>query len=160
MAVGEKYESGTREHGRAVSIGRSVLYGAIAGIVGGIVFGMMMMVAMPTALPMIGKIVGVENVVGGWLYHLFNSAVIGAIFGLGVYTLRARLSYGTGAVWGAIYGMIWWVLGGLVLMPLMLGMSNMVFNINGDSLMSLMGHVIFGVVTGLAFVLTRNRGGA
>jgi hypothetical protein len=157
MAADRTYESAAREHTRTTSIGRSILYGAAAGIVGGIVFGMMMMMAMPNMMPMIGKIIGVENLVGGWLYHLFNSTVIGAIFGAAIYALRASLSYGTAVLWGAVYGMIWWVLGPLVLMPLMLGMSNMVFNINSDSLMSLMGHVIFGVITGLAFLFIRDR---
>lgn len=53
--------------------------------------------------------------------------------------------------------MIWWVLGPLILMPLMLGMPNMMFNINSDALMSLMGHVIFGVITGLGYVFLRDR---
>lgn len=157
MAVDRTYSGVSPEHAHTTSLGRSILYGAVSGIVGGIVFGMMMMMAMPMMMPMIGKIIGMENLMGGWLYHLFNSAVIGAIFGLGVYALRASLSYGTGALWGAVYGMIWWVLGPLVLMPLMLGMSNMMFNINGDSLLSLMGHAIFGVITGLAFVFLRDR---
>ena len=148
---------GTVTHRSDYSIGRSVLYGAGAGIVGGIVFGMMMMMAMPTVLPMIGKIIGIQNVGGGWLYHLFNSALIGATFGLVLGLGRVSLTYVTGAIAGAVYGMVWWVLGALILMPLMLGMSNMVFNINGDSLTSLMGHVIFGIVTGLGFVFLRNR---
>lgn len=139
------------------SIGRSVLYGVLAGIVGGVVFGVMMMVMMPAALPMIGRIIGMENVAGGWLYHLFNSAVIGALFGLVVGVARSALTYATGALWGAVYGAIWWVLGPLVLMPLMLGMTQMVFAINNDTLMSLMGHVIFGVVTGLSFVFLKDR---
>lgn len=147
----------SEQHRQVTSIGKSTLYGAVAGIAGGIVFGMMMMMAMPTILPMIGKIIGIGNVAGGWLYHMFNSAVIGAIFGLAIHSLRTSLSYGTGALWGAVYGMIWWVLGTLVLMPVMLGMSNMMFNINGDSLLSLMGHVIFGVITGLVFVLIKDR---
>jgi hypothetical protein len=44
------------------------------------------------------------------------------------------------------------VLGALILMPLMLGMSAMVLQIGGDQWMSLIGHLIYGVVTGLAFL--------
>ncbi len=142
---------------REYSIGRSVLYGVVAGIIGGIIMGIMMMVMMPAMLPMIGKIIGMENAGGGWLYHLFNSAVIGAIFGLVVALAKPALTYTTGARWGAVYGMIWWVLGPLVLMPLMLGLTQMVFAINNDTLMSLMGLVIFGVFSGVSFVFLRDR---
>ena len=59
------------------------------GVVAGIVFGAMMHLMMaPTPdggsmsmIAMIGQIVGSPTVAVGWLYHLFNSAVIGAIFG-------------------------------------------------------------------------------
>ncbi len=142
---------------REYSTGRSVLYGVVAGIIGGIIFGMMMMVMKPMMLPMIGKIIGMENAGGGWLYHLFNSAVIGAIFGLVVALAKPALTYATGALWGAVYGIIWLVLGPLVLIPLMLWMTQMVFAINNDTLMSLMGHVIFGVITGVSFVFLRDR---
>src|SRR6266540_4363140 len=105
---------------------RSALVGAGAGIVGGIVFGMMMsMMSAPTPdggsmpmMSMVGKIVGSPTMVAGWLYHLFNSAVIGAIFG---WLLGGRVtSYGSAGVWGALYGVVWWVLGGLIRMHVLL----------------------------------------
>lgn len=63
--------------------------GAVAGLLAGVVFGMMMHVMdAPTPgggqMPMIamaGQIVGSPTIVAGWLYHLFNSVVIGAILG-------------------------------------------------------------------------------
>lgn len=45
------------------------------------------------------------------------------------------------------YDMLW-----RSVMPLMLGMSNMVFQIGETQWMSLMGHVIYGVITGLRFI--------
>ncbi len=41
--------------------------------------------------------------------------------------------------------MIWWVLGALPLMPLRLGMPE--FEINTTTMQSLMGHLLFGLVT-------------
>ncbi len=38
-----------------------------------------------------------------------------------------------------------------------LGMTQMVFAINNDTLMSLMGHLIFGVITGVSFVFLKER---
>ena len=100
----------------------------VGGIVAGVVFGMMMqMMSAPTPdggempmLAMVGQIVGSPTLGVGWLYHLFNSAVIGAIFG---WLLGSRVyGYGSGLGWGAAYGFVWWVVGGLILMPVLLGM--------------------------------------
>src|SRR5919108_3024009 len=101
----------------------------VAGLIAGVVFGLMMQMMMaPTpdggrmpVLAMVGQIVGSPTVGVGWLYHLFNSAVIGGIFG---WLLRGTTAVriGAGAGWGALYGLGWWVLGGLLLMPPLLGM--------------------------------------
>lgn len=87
--------------------------------------------------------------------HMAISAVIGGIYGL----VAGRLpqSAGMGVLAGAINGVVWWVLGALVMMPLMLGMSNMVLQIGQAQWMSLVGHLIFGVVTGLLFVPLSKR---
>lgn len=133
--------------------------GIIAGLIGGLVFGMMMhiMKTPDGKMPMMGMVamvVGSKSLVVGWLYHLFNSAVIGALFG---WLLGDRVrGYGSGLGWGAVYGLAWWVLGGLILMPLLLEMP--VFApLRMDGMMpvalgSLMGHIIYGLILGAAFV--------
>src|SRR5215207_9621941 len=92
------------------------LAGALAGLVGGLAFGVMMaLMTAPTPdggqMPMMGMVAMVvrsDSLAIGWLYHLFNSAVIGAIFG---WLLGSRaLTYASGAIWGGIYGAVWWVL--------------------------------------------------
>ncbi len=57
----------------------------------------------------------------------------------------------------AVYGMIWWVLGALIAMSVMRGMTQMVFVIEQPQIMSLMGHVIYGVITALLFVPLSKR---
>jgi hypothetical protein len=57
-----------------------------------------------------------------------------------------------------INGVIWWVLGALALMPIGLGMANMVLQIGTAQWLSLMGHLIYGIVTGLLFVWLIRRG--
>ncbi len=142
--------------------------GAIAGIAGGLVFGVMMqMMSAPTPdggsmpmMAMVAMVVRSESLVVGWIYHLFNSAVIGGLFGwlLGD---RAR-SYG-GLTWGAVWGIIWWVLGGLILMPILLGMpafaSLRMPPMQPEAMGSLIGHVIYGLVLGLVFVRLRAQAG-
>ena len=62
----------------------NVLAGVLAGLIAGIVFGIMMqLMKAPTpdghAVPMmmmVAMVVKSNSVAVGWLYHLFNSAVI------------------------------------------------------------------------------------
>lgn len=141
-----------------------IVTGIIAGIIAGMVFGMMMqMMSAPDGKPMmamVAQVVRSESLIVGWLYHLFNSAVIGAIFG---WLLGSRVSsYGTGLLWGALYGIVWWILGALVLMPLFLGMppfaSLMMAPMRPVAMGSLVGHVLYGVILGVGYLLLgRNR---
>jgi hypothetical protein len=87
----------------------------VAGVIAGIVFGIMMHVmTAPTpdggrmpVIAMVGQIVGSASVQVGWLYHLFNSAVIGGLFG---WLLAPRVAgYASGLAWGAAYGFAWWI---------------------------------------------------
>lgn len=135
--------------------------GIIGGLVGGIVFGLMMQfMTAPDGAPvmmMVAAVVRSKSVLVGWVYHLFNSAVIGAIFGV-VFADRAT-TYGLGAVWGIVYGLIWWVLGALILMPILLGMAPFaalaMAPMRPVALGSLVGHVIYGVLLGVVFAALR-----
>ena len=143
---------------------RSDIYnGIVAGLVGGVVFGIMMqMMSAPTPdggqmpmMAMVAKVVRAESMVVGWIYHLFNSAVIGAIFG---WLLGSRSHHvGAGLGWGATYGFIWWILGGLVLMPVFLGMAPfaplMMEPMRPVAMGSLIGHLIYGVILGGGFAI-------
>jgi uncharacterized membrane protein YagU involved in acid resistance len=128
--------------------------GAIAGLAGGVVFGMMM--GMMGMLPMVGLLIRQENAVICFMVHMVISAFIGAVYGLvaGRFTVNAT----TALIGGIINGIVWWVLGALVLMPLMLGMSQMVFVIGQTQWLSLMGHIIYGLVTAFVFIPLVKRG--
>jgi hypothetical protein len=131
---------------RLVKLG---IAGAVGGIVGGIAFGILM--AMMGMLPMVASLVGSESAVVGFLLHMVISLFIGITFGL-LFGERSQ-TYQTGLAWGLLYGAIWWILGPLVLMPLMMGMG-LQFGaaLTGPMLMSLMGHLVYGALTGLGFV--------
>jgi uncharacterized membrane protein YagU involved in acid resistance len=132
---------------------QSVRSGAIAGLGGGVVFGMLM--GMMGMLPMVGKLVGQENAIVGLIVHMLISAFIGGTYGVAA----GRLPSGwlTAVIAGMVNGVVWWVLGALLLMPLGLGMTQMVFVIGQAQWMSLMGHAIYGIVTGLLFVPLNKR---
>jgi uncharacterized membrane protein YagU involved in acid resistance len=131
-----------------------VTSGAIAGLAGGAVFGMLM--GMMGMLPMVGMLVRQENAVVGFIVHLLISAFIGAVYGLvaGRFPNNAT----TAIIGGIANGVVWWVLGALILMPLMLGMTQMVFVIGQAQWLSLMGHIIYGLVTAFVFIPLAKRG--
>ncbi len=122
--------------------------GAIAGLAGGAVFGIMM--GMMGMLPMVGMLVRQENAVIGFIVHMSISAFIGAVYG--VVAGRFADNATTAIIGGIVNGIVWWVLGALVLMPLLLGMTQMVFVIGQAQWMSLLGHIIYGLVTSFVFI--------
>lgn len=120
--------------------------------------GQVPMMAMVRQVPIMndptGSLTSMNPVALGWIYHLFNSAVIGGIFGLLV--KGGMKSYETGLLWGGLYGFAWWILGGLILMPLLMRMPAfaplMMAPMRPVALGSLMGHLMFGLILGAAFV--------
>lgn len=127
--------------------------GVAGGIVGGIAFGIMM--GMMDMLPMVAALVGASDAVVGFIVHLGISAIIGAIYG--VVSSRLPQAWTPQLIAGVANGVIWWVLGALILMPLMLGMNQMVFVIEQMQIMSLIGHVIFGVVAAVVVKVLKER---
>jgi thiol-disulfide isomerase/thioredoxin len=140
--------------------------GAAAGLLAGVVFGIMMqMMKAPTPdggqipmMAMVAMVVRSESLVVGWIYHLVNSAIIGALFGwlLGA---RAEAGSGRGVAWGALWGLSWWVLGGLILMPLLLGMPAFAAlrmpAMQPVAMGSLVGHLMYGGILGFAYARLR-----
>lgn len=123
--------------------------GAVAGLAGGIVFGVLM--AMTGMLATIAAMVGSASPAVGAVVHLVISAGIGALFAL----IFAPRSLAVTLAAGAGYGVVWWVIGPLVMMPLMMGMSP--FTFGPATLPALMGHIIYGLITaGMLVVLRRS----
>jgi uncharacterized membrane protein YagU involved in acid resistance len=128
--------------------------GAAGGLIGGLAFGAMM--GMLGMLPMVAGLVGSQDALVGFIVHMVISAFIGATFGL-IFGDASR-SLGRAALWGGVYGIVWWVLGPLVIMPLMMGMGlQFASALSGPMLMSLMGHLVYGVVAGLGFAWIARR---
>ena len=131
-------------------LGQCIANGAFGGLVGGMIFGLMM-----SMLGMIGTIamlVGSKSTFVGWLVHLAVSMLIGAAFGLIVQDKLKSVTSGISL--GIAYGIFWWILGGLILMPSKLNMP--LFHFNTMAWQSLMGHMVFGAVLGaLAVVIPR-----
>jgi uncharacterized membrane protein YagU involved in acid resistance len=146
--------SSTTHAVNASTMTHRAVYGVIGGIAGGVMFGLLMQ--MMGMITMVAQLVGSGSAAVGWVVHLAISAFIGATFALLFGTLARTLV--PAALFGMAYGVIWWVLGALLLMPAQLGMP--VFQLNATAWQSLMGHLVFGLVLGLVFSLLvrRDRG--
>jgi hypothetical protein len=128
-----------------------LIAGGVGGLVGGIVFGAMM-----GMLPMVAMLVRSESAGVGFVVHLVISAIIGAGFGLVFGTWALDLK--GGVLWGAVYGIVWWIPGPLLIVPIMMGMEPQFgMALTMPMMMSLVGHLIYGVVAGLAYPQVARR---
>jgi hypothetical protein len=141
--------------------------GIIAGLLAGAAFGVMMhgiftpspMGGQMSMMAMMARVVRSDDIVAGWIYLLVNSVVMGGVFGLVLGDRASTLA--SALAWGALYGFALWVLGGLVLMPLLLGME--VFApltmapMRHGTWLSAGAHVIGGLLLGGAFALLIRR---
>jgi hypothetical protein len=133
-----------------------VRHGVVGGLLGGMVFASLMLVngtlvheGMMT-LPLIGRLVGNASIPVGLAVHMTNSALIGALFA----AIFARFERGMIDLlhFGMLYGLAWWFVGPMTIMPLALGMevgslwslANVV-----RTFPSLIGHLIFGAILGM-----------
>jgi hypothetical protein len=140
--------------GAGVNLLRSLSWGAAAGLFGGIVASPVLLAT--HALP---KIVGLDTTVSGFrglILHLLVSATIGMTYGL-LFRNEAS-SLGLGVAWGWLFGLIWWFVGPMTLLPLLLtGVCDWSTDAASALLPSLMGHLIYGAATAFAFLLLERR---
>jgi hypothetical protein len=141
-------------HGPGLRVLQSVGWGAIAGFAGGIVSSPIML-----KTGVLTKVAGLDTSLSNWhglLVHLLVSTAIGMTFGLLFRNESTNLS--AGVAWGWLFGLIWWYLGPMTLLPLMLnGVCDWSTDAASALLPSLMGHLVFGAVTACVFLVLRNR---
>jgi hypothetical protein len=108
---------------------RSIGIGAAAGLVGGLVSGVLLQFTRMTTLdgataPAMRLVADAAHVTGtpaGWIAYLVYTALLGAIFG---WLLASQeVGEGSGIVWGALYGGVWWIVSGLVIIPVLHGVG-------------------------------------
>ncbi len=134
------------------AIASQVEIGVVSGLFAGGIFGVQMLLA--EMMPMIASMIGSDSIVIGFIIHMLISAVIGGTYGIIAARLPRTLLVQVAG--GLIYGIVWWVLGALVIMPTVLGMGEMVLNVT-PALGSLIGHSIFGIFMAVVYVLLRDK---
>ena len=129
---------------------RAVLRGAFAGMVGGLIFTIVMVQV--GALARVSRLVGARSPVVGFFVHMAVATFIGITYSL----LFRRQSFDvrSAAGWGIAYGLLWWVLGALTLLPVLLGGDPRWTAADAaDAFPSLIGHLAYGVGLGIVFYL-------
>jgi len=135
---------------RRFSLPRALIVGGIAGLVGGWAFGKWM--ARVNFFPLIAGLVGSTSYGVGVTLHFVFALIIGATFGL-LFQRDVR-GYGSSLGWGVGYGLFWWFLGPLTLLPIFQGNSVNWSSTHGAELFgSLVGHVVYGVLVGLIYAV-------
>ena len=133
---------------------RSIEWGALAGLVGGLVS-----IPVMNATGILPKIAGLDTSLGGIrgpLIHLAVSTGIGMTYGL-LFRDEAP-TIGLGVPWGFLFGVIWWYVGPLTLLPLALtGVCDWRASAAAALFPSLLGHLIYGGTTAFTFLLLERR---
>jgi len=136
---------------------QGALPGMLAGLAGGLVFGATMR-SLGT-LPTVAALVRSDSPWVGFALHMVIAALVGAGFGL--LAGRQRIRSGELLFWGLAYGVFWWFLGTLTLLPLLAG-TPMTWSLPAAqaAVPSLLGHLYYGAVTAVGFALLRRDGPA
>ncbi len=129
---------------------RALRWGALAGLLGGLVSSPLML-----ATDIFPRTVGLGislSTVAGFLLHLLISVVLGMSYGL-LFRYEAPTAE-WGALWGSTFGLIWWYLGPMTLLPLILtGQCDWSTEAASKLLPSLIGHLVYGAAMALTFFL-------
>lgn len=130
-----------------------IAVGAAGGLVGGLGFGILLQAM--GMMPVIADLVGSTSAGVGWAVHLFNSLLFGAIFGL--LLSRWLTDLAPAAALGMVYGVFWWVVGALWIMPAWLGMNEMIFEIGDPQWQSFVGHLFYGLLLAVTYLVMLPR---
>ena len=129
-------------------------WGAVASLAGGLLFSLVMVAT--GVLPRVASLVGGSSPVLGFLVHMGISALVGMSYG--VLFQHEAPNVGSGIAWGVLYGVIWWFLGPLTLMPVLLGGAfTWTTTAASARLPSLIGHMLYGAATAVVFLVLERR---
>lgn len=130
------------------SIGRAMVAGTLAGLAGGWVFGKWM--AQVNFYPLIAGLMGSHSRMLGESLHFLFAVVIGVSFAF-LFQREVR-GLGSSMTCGVAYGIFWWFLGPLTILPLWMRRRPDWSNEHASDLFgSLVGHILYGVAIGLIY---------
>jgi hypothetical protein len=130
------------------SFARALVVGGFAGIIGGWAHGKWM--AQVAFFPVVAGLVHSNSMMVGITLHYIFAVIIGASFG--VLFQRDVRGYGSSMAWGAAYGLLWWFIGPLTILPKWQGhMLDWSYERGGALFGPLVAHIIYGLIVGLLY---------
>ncbi len=129
---------------------RATLVGGLGGLLGSWIF----IWGIETArfYPLVAGLIRSESIVVGQLLHYVIGIVIGVSFGL--LFSRDALGAGPSLVWGMNYGLLWWIIGPLTLVPLINASApNWSLVSVQTTFSSIVAHLLYGAIMGLCYAL-------
>lgn len=131
---------------------KTVLRGIIAGLIGGAAGAFILWGAW--LLPALGLLLTQVSIVNGGLAMLILGTLGGALYSLIIRKFRLNLFFTL--LSGVILGFIFWVLGVLIAVPLILGFAPLIASPQ-DHLVSLLAFVVYGVIVSLLYTTWVSR---
>lgn len=128
------------------------IVGGLGGICGSWVF--IRGIGAAQFFPLVAGLMGSNSMVVGTILHYAIGATIGISFGLLFY--RDALGAGSGIVWGMNYGLLWWIIGALTLMPWFLGLKtrpDWSLTAARTAFPGLVAHMLYGALVGFFYAL-------
>jgi uncharacterized membrane protein YagU involved in acid resistance len=128
----------------------AALRGAAAGLVGGAAISQLMLRG---GVPAVAQLLtGSSGLLAGLAINLAIGVAIGVSYGLLFRGLGQDVSCALG--WGLAYGLLWWILGPLTLLPVLLGgQPQWTAAAAAGAVAALAGHLVYGACLGVAFHL-------
>ena len=145
----ELFESrGSPHKTKSFSSARAIVGGTLAGIAGGWAFGKWM--EQVNFYPLIAGLVGSSSKMVGESLHFLFAIIIAVSFAF-LFQREAR-GFGSSMVCGTVYGIFWWFLGPLTILPLWSRHPLDWSASHAKELFgSLIGHIVYGVIVGLLY---------
>lgn len=137
-----------------------IVAGLCSGVISGVMFLLMRVPGMDgmtyTVLTVVARAVGTNDPSIGWSYHLINTALLGAAFGLIVGKAVTRLVSAVG--FGLVASVLSWALANLILLP---QFRDVVTDFSEGplgpfGLATLIGYIVQGVLLGVTFLWVYN----
>lgn len=133
---------------------RALGRGVLAGSIGGLLFSLVMLQI--GFLPVVASLVGMNSTATGFIVHLIIANLIGMSYGLFFY--RQSYDLGSALAWGMSFGVLWWILGSLTLIPVLLGGDpQWSAAFAAESFAALIGHLVYGAAVGIIVFLLEAR---
>jgi uncharacterized membrane protein YagU involved in acid resistance len=150
FALGIYGQRRSRSGTQPFSLGRAIAGGSLAGIVGGWVFGKWM--TQVNFYPLIAGLIGSNSRMVGESLHFLFAVIIGVTFAA-LFQREVR-GFGSSMICGAAYGIFWWFLGPLTILPLWMRHPVDWSNDHASELFgSLVGHIVYGLIVGLLYAV-------